>query len=125
VIARSPAVSKAHAHGGRLGIRPGVPKQTQLRIFMNRAHVGSSNGVEVLGSQAAAKAYFGRDLQNLSEREYMALVCMLVAPSTYHVVLQPDASAKRVEKFEQLVSMACPECCVGVPPGAPCGSVSQ
>ncbi len=102
-----------------------VSKQTQLRIFMNRAYLGRNDGGEVLGFEAAARAYFGRDIQKLSNREYMALVGMLTAPNRYHVVLQPEASAKRVEEVEQMVLAACPGSCAGVAPGAACGGDSR
>jgi len=102
-----------------------VPKQTQLRIFMNRAFLGNKNGAEVLGFEAAANAYFGRGILDISDREYLALVSMLLAPNTYHVVHELEANRKRAQELERRVAAACPPSCVDVPPHAPCGDASQ
>jgi membrane peptidoglycan carboxypeptidase len=90
-----------------LGVDLKVSKDKQLRIFMNRAYLGDADGHEVLGFQAAAKAYFGRDLLQLNDREYLSLVAMLVAPNAYHVVSQPEANAERVRVIERLVEAEC------------------
>lgn len=101
-----------------------IPKAMQLRIFMNRAYFGNMNGAEVLGVSSAARTYFGRDILQLNDREYLALVAMLLAPSTYHVVLKPEANAARVRAIEHLVDAACPADCVAEPPHGPCGASS-
>jgi membrane peptidoglycan carboxypeptidase len=102
-----------------------VSKEMQLRIFMNRAYLGSADGVEVLGFKAAAKAYFGRDILQISDREYLALVAMLLAPNKYDVARQPEANAARVRVIERLVGAACPGECIAAPPHEPCGSASS
>ena len=102
-----------------------VPKDKQLRVFMNRAYFGNADGNEILGFQPAARAYFGRDLLQLNDREYLGLVAMLVAPNNYHVVSQPEANAVRVRAIERLVDSACPAGCVAKPPHAPCGDASS
>jgi hypothetical protein len=99
-----------------------VSKEMQLRIFMNRAFFGRADGAEVLGFESAAKAYFGRDILQLSDQEYLALVVMLLAPSKYGVAQEPEANAARVRLFEGIVDAACPADCIEKPPHAPCGS---
>ncbi len=84
-----------------------ISKQRQLRVFMNRAYFGNMNGGEVLGFEAAARAFFGRNVRELSDHEYLALVAMLVAPNTYHVVVEADANATRVAALAQVVRAAC------------------
>jgi hypothetical protein len=102
-----------------------VPKQTQLRIFMNRAFLGNKNGTEALGFDGAAKAYFGRGIRDIGDREYLALVRMLLAPNTYHVVDEPGASSRRVQSVEPLVAAVCSPPCLRVPPHAPCGEANR
>jgi membrane peptidoglycan carboxypeptidase len=97
-----------------------VPKQTQLRLFVNHAYLGSANGVQVHGFPDAAKVYFGRDLADLTDQEYLTLVGMLVAPGTYHVKLRPEASSKRARELATLTRASCPELCLEAPPYAPC-----
>jgi membrane peptidoglycan carboxypeptidase len=102
-----------------------IAKETQLRIFVNRAYFGNVNGTEVLGFKAAATAYFGRDILQISDREYFALVAMLVAPDKYHVALKPEANAARVRWIEGVVDAACPAGCIAEPPHAPCDDASS
>lgn len=102
-----------------------VPKQAQLRAFVNHAFLGNANGVEVLGFPAAARAYFARDLAQLTDREYLSLVNMLAAPSTYHVILRPEASATRVRDVEPWIKAACSSRCLELPPHAPCTTPQQ
>jgi membrane peptidoglycan carboxypeptidase len=98
-----------------------VSKEMQLRIFINRAYFGSVKGEEVHGFEAAAHGYFGKDVGRLTDREYLGLVAMLVAPDTYHVVLRPEANAARVAALEPLVASSCRPGCIAAPPHAPCG----
>jgi membrane peptidoglycan carboxypeptidase len=102
-----------------------VPKERQLRLFVNHAYLGAANGVEVHGLPNAARAYFRRDLAELTDQEYLALVGMLVAPSTYHVLLQPEASWKRARELATLTNASCPERCLRAPPYGPCAAVGQ
>ncbi len=102
-----------------------VPKQAQLRAFVNHVYLGSANGVEVLGFPAAARAYFKRDLADLNDREYLSLVGMLVAPRTYHVILQPEASARRTQEIEAQIKASCSKRCLESPPYAPCAADAQ
>jgi membrane peptidoglycan carboxypeptidase len=91
-----------------------------LRLFVNHASLGAANGVEVHGLPNAAKAYFGRELVGLTDLEYLALVGMLVAASTYHVLLQPEASRKRASELATLTKASCPGRCLEAPPYGPC-----
>lgn len=84
-----------------------IPKDTQLRIFLNRAYFGSTDGKEILGFPAASTAFFGKDLRSISELEYLSLLAMLDAPNTYSVVRYPEANAARVRNIETQVESAC------------------
>jgi penicillin-binding protein 1A len=97
-----------------------IPKDTQLRLFLNRVYLGSVDGGEILGFPAAAHAYFGKDLESLSEREYLALVAMPVAPKNYHVLREAEASAARVRSLQELVDGACAPQCLQNTPIVPC-----
>jgi len=46
-----------------------ISKETQLRVFLNRAYFGSADGREVLGFPAAASAFYGKPLAQLSDSE--------------------------------------------------------
>jgi membrane carboxypeptidase/penicillin-binding protein len=84
-----------------------IPKDMQLRLFLNLTYFGSLDGKEIHGFPDAATSFFGKDLQSLSEQEYLGLVAMLRAPNTYHVVRNPQANAARVRDIRKLLERAC------------------
>jgi len=97
-----------------------IPKDTQLRLFLNLAYFGTLDGKEIHGFPAAATSLFGKDLQSLSEQEYLALVAMLRAPNTYHVLRNPQANATRVRDIRKLLERACAPECIRNEHYAPC-----
>jgi len=97
-----------------------IPKDMQLRLFLNLAYFGNLEGKEIHGFPAAATAFFGKSLQNLSDHEYLALVAMLRAPQTYHVVHNPQANAARVRDIQIRLERACAPECIEKQPYEPC-----
>jgi membrane peptidoglycan carboxypeptidase len=81
-----------------------VDKETQLRIFVNTAYLGSDRGVPVRGFAQASRAYFGKRFAELSRGEYLQLVAMLIAPEAFHVRARPESNRRRVERIERLLS---------------------
>ena len=99
-----------------------ISKETQLRLFLNRAYLGTIDGKGILGFPAAAMAFFGKTVQDLSDKEYYGLLAMLDAPNKYHVLRKSEDNAARVRIIEELVEHACaPECFHGDHP-TPCKS---
>jgi membrane carboxypeptidase/penicillin-binding protein len=97
-----------------------ISKETQLRLFLNRAYFGSAGGREVIGFPAAASAFYGKPLGQLSESEYFGLLAMLEAPSRYHVILQPKVNAERVANIRKKVQRACGDGCFQGDSPVPC-----
>lgn len=91
----------------RLVIHPATPKRDQLEIFFNRADFGTKDGREVIGFSAAARTWFGKDFSQLSDREYLALVAMLIAPNALDPVRHPRENAERVRRIELLTTARC------------------
>ncbi|MDR0440640.1 MAG: transglycosylase domain-containing protein [Candidatus Accumulibacter sp.] len=58
-----------------------VSKEEQLRLFLNIAYLGAENGKPVRGFGAASKVYFGKSLPELTDREFLSLVAMLIGPN--------------------------------------------
>lgn len=88
-----------------------IPKSMQLRLFLNRAYLGGADGRVIVGFPVAAQAFFGRDLQSLTDREYFSLLAMLEAPDRYHVLRHASANAERVQSIERRVQQACGDGC--------------
>jgi membrane carboxypeptidase/penicillin-binding protein len=99
-----------------------VTKDTQLRVFLNRAYFGGAGERAVIGFAAAAGAFYGKSLAQLSDSEYFGLLAMLEAPSRYHVVRQPKVNAERVARIRQKVQSACGDGCFQGDAPVPCAT---
>jgi membrane carboxypeptidase/penicillin-binding protein len=102
-----------------------ISKDTQLRLFLNRAYFGRSGGREVIGFPAAAGAFYGKPPGQLSESEYFGLLAMLEAPNSYHVLLQPKVNAERVARIREKVQRACGEGCFQGDAPVPCATTEE
>jgi membrane carboxypeptidase/penicillin-binding protein len=99
-----------------------ISKDTQLRIFLNRAYFGSAGGRGIIGFPAAARAFYGKPLGQISNVEYLGLLAMLEAPNSYHVILQQKVNAERVARIRQKVQTACGEGCFQGDAPVPCAT---
>jgi monofunctional glycosyltransferase len=82
-------------------------KTRQLQLFLQHVYMGRQGNRQVYGFPDAARAYFGKDARQLSRREVVTLVAMMVGPSQFHPVRRPDALAERVRRIERLLRGAC------------------
>lgn len=82
---------------------PKVPKDTQLLFFVNTVYLGRQEGRLVHGFDRGAEVYFDKEFGELTYDEYLALVAMIVSPSTYHVLTFPGVNAERVERIRALL----------------------
>lgn len=88
-------------------VTPAISKRTQLELFYNHAYFGNPAGRDVIGFPAAARTYFGRDVAALDDRQYLALVAMLIAPNRLDPIRHPRANAERVRRIEALLDARC------------------
>jgi membrane carboxypeptidase/penicillin-binding protein len=102
-----------------------ISKETQLKLFLNRVYLGNAEGKPVFGFPAAATAYYGKSLGQLSDSEYLGLVAMLEAPSRDHVILQPKANAERAAWIRQQVQRACGSGCFQGEAPVPCSATTH
>ena len=82
-------------------------KQQQLNLFINNTYWGAIEGNGVIGMEAAAMAYYGKETSQLTDDEFYGLLAMPIAPNYYHPVSNPEVHAKRVERIKAIVSGQC------------------
>lgn len=82
--------------------------------------VENFNGEAVIGFPAAANAYYGRPLDQITDLEYFGLLAMLDAPNKTNVVLQPKVNAERVDRIRQRAQLACRDGCFQGDAPVPC-----
>lgn len=86
---------------------PAMPKRAQLTAFLNSTPFGTVRGRRVTGFAAAARAFYGRELAALSDREFLSLVAMMMAPARLDPLRHPAANAERVRRIERLLAGRC------------------
>ena len=87
-----------------LAVDPLVSKDDQLEAFINTVYLGHVDGAAIRGFPHAAKIYFGKRFNELTDEEYLALVAMLIAPNSFSVRDHGDKNRERVELIKQVLS---------------------
>lgn len=91
----------------RFALDPAASKREQLEIFINHARFGARRGRPIRGFNAAARAYYGRALDRLTDHEFLTLVAMLIAPGRMDPIRHADANARRTRRIEALLAGRC------------------
>ena len=85
----------------RFILDPAMSKPAQLRAYINHSHFGWRDGGPIIGLNAAARAYYGHGVERLSDRQFLSLVAMLMAPRDLNPRDHPAANAERVRRIER------------------------
>ncbi|MBZ5589770.1 MAG: transglycosylase domain-containing protein [Acidobacteriia bacterium] len=72
-----------------------MSKQEILRTYLDAAYLGVHDGVSLVGVGAAARAYFGKDPDQLSLAEAATLAGMLQAPAHTSPIARPQRARAR------------------------------
>ena len=84
-----------------------LSKDQQLQLFASSAYMGGNKGTQLRGLPAAASSYFGKQLPNLSDVEFITLVAMLKSPNYFHPSKGAVQLKARVSSIEKILSGAC------------------
>jgi len=79
---------------------PLMPKDEQLRLFINKVYLG--NGAQ--GFEQASQQYFQKPFHQLSEDEYIAIVAEIIAPEVFNIHNYPARNVERVARIKRLIS---------------------
>ncbi len=91
----------------RFVLDPAMSKPDQLEAYINYSRLGMADGREIVGFGEAARVYYGKDLGALTDREFLSLVAMNMAPATLDPRRHAAANAERVDRIERLLAGAC------------------
>jgi len=91
----------------RFALDPAMSKRDQLEVFINYASFGTARGRDIIGFAAAAEHYYRRPFAALTDREYLSLVAMLMAPNALDPIRHPQENAERVRRIEALLADRC------------------
>jgi len=84
-----------------------IPKDRQLAMFLDAAYLGTWEGREVRGFEAAAVTYFEIPFDRLGDDRFLSLVAMLPAPNDLHVLGRSERNAERVRRIERMLAGQC------------------
>lgn len=84
-----------------------MSKQQQLQLFVSSIYMGQYKGARIIGLPAAARAYFDKELPQLTEAEFVSLVAMVKAPNFFHPEKGPQQLRERVLRINAILSGAC------------------
>jgi hypothetical protein len=82
-------------------------KQQQLDLYVSGAYFGSLDGKAVVGFEAAALAYFGKEPSRLTDSEFYSILAMPIAPNHYHPVRNPEVHAERAKRIAAVATGKC------------------
>jgi len=81
------------------------PKTRILEAYLNEIYLGASDGANLIGVGAGARAYFGKEPAELSLVEAATLAGMVAAPGAFDPLRRPAESARRRNwVLDQMVS---------------------
>ena len=81
-----------------------IPKDDQLRLFLNIMYFGNLDGKPIIGMEQAARSYYHTSVKELNEDAYISIVAMIIAPKTFHIRHHPEWNAERSRRIKQLIS---------------------
>lgn len=90
-----------------LALHARVSREELLYLFINKSYLGNSDHAPVYGLQSAAKTYYEKDANQLTEFEFITLVAMLDAPEKYHVQDQHEANTDRSLRIQKILRNEC------------------
>ena len=70
-------------------------KEEILAAYLNGVYLGQHGGFSVYGVGAAARSFFGKDVERLTLGEAATLAAIIRAPNTYSPVQHPDRARER------------------------------
>ena len=88
----------------RFVVNERLDKNEQLRIFVNSVYMGVLEGEEIYGLAQSSRAYFGKELNQLNDDEYLSLVAMLIGPNPFRVLSEPENNRDRVSRIKAVLS---------------------
>lgn len=85
-----------------LALDPLVSKERQIDLYINIMYFGNNT----YGLKDAAKYYFDKDINELEEDEFIALIACLINPEQLNIKDHPQQNAVRVQRTKKVLSGA-------------------
>jgi monofunctional glycosyltransferase len=84
-----------------------VSKPDILRAVLANAYLGNDQNGPVIGFAEGARRWFGKELPELTDREFLALVAMMPAPNRLDPADHASENEERVQRIERMLAGEC------------------
>ncbi|PID50825.1 MAG: glycosyl transferase [Propionibacteriales bacterium] len=102
-----PGIGKIRQTGFALGLESRLTKDQILTLFLDTVKMGHGPDGMMTGFFHASESVYGRSPAQLSEREYVRLLAVLIAPGEFRLLEDDVALADRSARIEKLISGSC------------------
>lgn len=88
----------------RFVVNEKLKKNEQLEIFINAVYMGSVAGNQLYGLAQSSQVYYGKEVSQLDDDEYLSLVAMLIGSDQFNVLAAPEKNRERMARIKALIS---------------------
>lgn len=103
----TPGIRKLRLIGYAIGLEHGLTKPQIIALFLDTASMGRGPEGWMTGFFTASQQIYGRPPSQLSDREYLTLVAVGIAPRDFDLQRGNAALTTRVARIERLVQRKC------------------
>ncbi len=102
-----PGIGKIRQTGYALGLEQSLSKDQILALWLDTLEMGEGPDGWMIGLHTASAAIFGRPPAELSDAEFLRLIAVLIAPTSYRLTGSDAALDERAGRIERLVAGDC------------------
>ncbi|KZM47991.1 transglycosylase domain-containing protein [Labrenzia sp. OB1] len=102
-----PGIGKIRQTGYAIGLERKLTKDQIMALWLDTLEMGRGPDGWMKGFFVASQAIYQRPPAELTEREFLSLVAVLIAPGTYDLRREDAQLQERIARVEKLVSGEC------------------
>ncbi|UUL82215.1 transglycosylase domain-containing protein [Sphingomonas qomolangmaensis] len=102
-----PGIGKLRQTTYAMGLEQRLSKRQILALFLDTAQLGRGPHGWMQGMFVASEQMYGRQPANLTNREWLSLIAVLIAPGQYNLRAGDTKLNDRVRRIERLLAGAC------------------
>jgi membrane carboxypeptidase/penicillin-binding protein len=91
----------------RFALIPTVSKRDILRAVLASAYFGNDGRGPIHGFPEASRRFFGKEVDQLDDREFLSLIAMLPSPNRLDPLRHARENAERLDRIERMLAGRC------------------
>ena len=102
-----PGIAKFRQTAYAMGLEAELSKEQIFALFLDSVEMGKGPDGWMTGFFNASRKTYGKEVNELSDREFLSLVAVMIAPAKYNLRKPGAALTERVTRIEKLIAKAC------------------